>query len=237
MGHDLDGAAADVAGAGCGRACSSIDDPQWPPTRRTAGPPRSAIGPRRVDRRDPRQRHGARARPDAAGGGRLGVGRGLGRCRDVLAEPAWQRVRPIYAGKALMRVRVTDSPRVATVRPNSYPAAEASGRVGIGTQGRPGRLLAARRRDGSRGRRLGAPGRRRGGYDRRRRPRDGWTGALRPDRGAGGHAGCGGRCEPRRRGCRLATAQRAGRPDGQDRCAYALLRVSASPAPCSTWPV
>jgi len=32
-------------------------------------------------------------------------------------------VRPIYAGKALARVRVSDDPQLVTVRPNSYPAA------------------------------------------------------------------------------------------------------------------
>ena len=40
------------------------------------------------------------------------------------AEGALEAVRPIYAGKALARVRVTTSPRMATVRPNSFPAAE-----------------------------------------------------------------------------------------------------------------
>lgn len=34
-------------------------------------------------------------------------------------------VRPMYAGKAMARVRVTSSPAMATVRPNSYPAAPA----------------------------------------------------------------------------------------------------------------
>ncbi|MFN2114645.1 MAG: electron transfer flavoprotein subunit alpha/FixB family protein [Anaerolineae bacterium] len=36
-------------------------------------------------------------------------------------------LRPIYAGKALERVTVSGSPRIVTVRPNSYPAAEAAG--------------------------------------------------------------------------------------------------------------
>jgi electron transfer flavoprotein alpha subunit len=36
-------------------------------------------------------------------------------------------LRPIYAGKAMASVRVTGQPLVATIRPNSYPAAEAKG--------------------------------------------------------------------------------------------------------------
>jgi electron transfer flavoprotein alpha subunit len=35
--------------------------------------------------------------------------------------------RPIYAGKATARVRVTSTPMVATVRPNSYPVGRAGG--------------------------------------------------------------------------------------------------------------
>jgi electron transfer flavoprotein alpha subunit len=43
----------------------------------------------------------------------------------ALADGALEAVRPIYAGRAIARVRVTGTPLVATIRPNSYPPAEA----------------------------------------------------------------------------------------------------------------
>lgn len=62
---------------------------------------------------------------------RLAAELGVPLASDVMevsvADGTLQALRPIYAGKALARVRVTGSPLVATVRPNSYPAAEPSG--------------------------------------------------------------------------------------------------------------
>jgi electron transfer flavoprotein alpha subunit len=59
---------------------------------------------------------------------RVAAGLGVGMASDVvemsLAGGALEVVRPIYAGKALARARVTGTPKVATVRPNNYPAAE-----------------------------------------------------------------------------------------------------------------
>jgi len=60
--------------------------------------------------------------------GRIAAELGVGIASDVV-ELALEggrlvAVRPIYAGKALARVRVVTDPQLATVRPNSYPASE-----------------------------------------------------------------------------------------------------------------
>jgi electron transfer flavoprotein alpha subunit len=48
----------------------------------------------------------------------------------ALVDGALQAVRPIYAGKALAHVRAVGTPKVLTLRPNSYPAADATGTSG-----------------------------------------------------------------------------------------------------------
>jgi len=42
-------------------------------------------------------------------------------------------VRPIFAGKALARVRVLSDPQVATIRPNSYPPSDQAGAGAVAT--------------------------------------------------------------------------------------------------------
>jgi len=62
---------------------------------------------------------------------RVAANLGVGLASDVvdltLGDGVLDAVRPIYAGKALARVRVHSRPHIATVRPNSYPAATAGG--------------------------------------------------------------------------------------------------------------
>ena len=58
---------------------------------------------------------------------RIAAELGVALASDVIelreANGAVEAVRPIYAGKALARVRITETPMMATLRPNSYPAA------------------------------------------------------------------------------------------------------------------
>lgn len=62
---------------------------------------------------------------------RLAAELGVGVASDVVAlawvDGALEAERPIFAGKATARVRVSSRPGVATVRPNSYPASTAPG--------------------------------------------------------------------------------------------------------------
>jgi electron transfer flavoprotein alpha subunit len=62
---------------------------------------------------------------------RLAANLGVGVASDVVAlswvDGALEAERPIFAGKATARVRVNSTPRVATVRPNSYPASTTAG--------------------------------------------------------------------------------------------------------------
>ncbi len=59
---------------------------------------------------------------------RVAAGLGVGLASDVIElamdGDAVTALRPIYAGKAMARVRVTGSPAMLTVRPNSFPASE-----------------------------------------------------------------------------------------------------------------
>ena len=62
---------------------------------------------------------------------RLAAKLGVGLASDVielsLSDGAVTALRPIYAGKALARVRVTSKPAMLTVRPNNFPASETAG--------------------------------------------------------------------------------------------------------------
>ncbi len=62
---------------------------------------------------------------------RIAAALGVGMASDVielgLDGGRLVAVRPVYAGKALARVRVLADPQVATVRPNSFPPCEAPG--------------------------------------------------------------------------------------------------------------
>lgn len=62
---------------------------------------------------------------------RLAAKLGVGLASDVTelgrSDGAVTALRPIYAGKALARVRVAGKPAILTVRPNSFPAADIAG--------------------------------------------------------------------------------------------------------------
>lgn len=55
---------------------------------------------------------------------RLGAGLASDAIEVALEGGRLQALRPIYAGKALARVRVLTDPQIATIRPNSYPPSE-----------------------------------------------------------------------------------------------------------------
>lgn len=59
---------------------------------------------------------------------RIAAGLGAGVASDAvevsLVDGRLTAVRPIFAGKALARVRVNSDPQIATIRPNSYPPCE-----------------------------------------------------------------------------------------------------------------
>lgn len=58
---------------------------------------------------------------------RLGVGLASDVVELSLADGHLEALRPIYAGRALARVRVLGSPAIATLRPGSYPQSESPG--------------------------------------------------------------------------------------------------------------
>jgi electron transfer flavoprotein alpha subunit len=55
---------------------------------------------------------------------------GAGQISDVTAIDGGEFVRPIYAGKAFQKKKFASGPVIVTVRPNNFPAAEASGSAG-----------------------------------------------------------------------------------------------------------
>lgn len=57
----------------------------------------------------------------------LGVGMASEATGLTLSDDGLVAERPIYAGKAIAQVRVTTSPRLATIRPNTFPPSETAG--------------------------------------------------------------------------------------------------------------
>lgn len=129
VGHGMDAAAAEIAGAGV--TVKVLDDPRlanysadgWSELIAQLvrdGAPDVVLGSATVRGRD--------LTPRIAG--IAGAGLASDAVEIALEGGALTAVRPIYAGKAIAHVRVTGSPVFATIRPNSYPAAVAAGSPG-----------------------------------------------------------------------------------------------------------
>jgi electron transfer flavoprotein alpha subunit len=133
LGHDLDGPVAEIAAHGPD-AVIAVSDPGLANYSPDAWAAVLAAMARDSD-------------PDVILGSSTARGRdltprvaaelGVGLASDVVEigrdGEALTAVRPIYAGKVVQHVRVTGKPLMATVRPNSYPAAEGDGAAQVNT--------------------------------------------------------------------------------------------------------
>jgi electron transfer flavoprotein alpha subunit len=126
IGDDMDSAAADIVGHGADTVIA-ISDPglsRYSPDAWAAALAEIARGKGPDIILGSSTARGRDLTPRVAA--ELGVGLASDAVEVAMDGGSLTALRPIYAGKALARVRVSGSPLMATIRPNSYPAAEAT---------------------------------------------------------------------------------------------------------------